>query len=181
MVLLIAALHALPIFFVAWKWSSKGLVWVTAILSAVVAFETGNPAYIIPDLVAIGISLWNCLAVINRRMTEAGTTPGAQLVTPSKPPDFARWIGGLVLIAILAFFVFDSAPQRQATTAPPPVYKPLPAQRPESNNTEVGAPNQPNVSQFKSKPTAESAQRSIQSCLRITSDEKMIRCLERTK
>ena len=55
-VLLIAALHAIPIVLIGLVVQKKWSVDITALIMCFVAIATGSPRYILVDLVAVGIA-----------------------------------------------------------------------------------------------------------------------------
>lgn len=174
MVLLIAALHALPIFFIAWYSNNRAWVWLVAIVSGAIALSTGNPTYAFADLLAIGIALWNCLEVIKRRTNKAHAREPSEPQVVKKPIDIGRWIGALILVAlfasIFASIFLESSPRHSSASAEPPPSIAIPTPT-------VASPAQENL--IPSPETHEQHRLTVEQCLRIGNEHKMTQCLER--
>lgn len=56
-VLLIAALHSLPVILAGWWLEKNALVILVAMIMVVVAFSFGNSAYVLADLIGIGVGV----------------------------------------------------------------------------------------------------------------------------
>lgn len=67
MIYLIALLHAVPVFVIGLASGSRSLSINTAIFMACLGVLTGDPAYMVVDLIAVGLALWICLASISER------------------------------------------------------------------------------------------------------------------
>lgn len=66
MILMIALLRSIPIFLIGVVWrKSKSATIITALISGFIAFGTGNPNYLIVDLLSIGIFTWLSISAIN--------------------------------------------------------------------------------------------------------------------
>ncbi len=175
-VFVIAALHGLFVIYVAHKWNSKVVTVLAAIGSAGAGVVTGNPAYMVADLVGVVIGLWIGIGII----VEVPAEPPKPVAAPTPPAtpesEWGVWIVAAALIA--GFFVYTSSkgtkPSPQATpsvTAPAPTptvrYPAVATAQP------AAAPQQVPKKAVKRQKTA------LQRCLEIPSDEKMTACLER--
>jgi hypothetical protein len=70
MIYLIALLHAVPVFVIGLASGSRSWSITTAIFMVFLGVMTGDPAYMVVDLVAVGLALWICLASIGDRPTQ---------------------------------------------------------------------------------------------------------------
>lgn len=64
-VLLIAAVHAIPPILGAVIGKSKNSVLVGALIACAIAVATGSPAFIIPDLLGVGVGAWLGLNIVS--------------------------------------------------------------------------------------------------------------------
>lgn len=64
-VILIAAGHAIPPIIGAVIGKSKNSVLVGALIACAIAVATGSPAFIIPDLLGVGIGAWLGLNIVS--------------------------------------------------------------------------------------------------------------------
>jgi len=183
MILLIALLHALPIFLVGCRSQSKALLWLVASISAAVAFLTGNPAFIAADLIAIAVSLWNCLELINTRATEL--PPTSQVVQPVYKTEeaggdwtwVAIFVGFLAFLYLLSYKTKPAAVQQQA----PSISDLTPVSGKHSS-----LPNAPTSTVKKRDESGQPPVRRIErltaeQCLRIVDEGKMVQCLQTVK
>lgn len=186
MIFLIAVLHALPVFAAAWFSSNKAALWGAALVSALVAVGTGNPAYLAVDLLAIGVALWNCLKVLKRR-TRREEPPA--IAPPPKPElggsDFL-WIGMAMLVGLFAFLFALPQSNPSSPPAPPtssvqaPTVQVVPSKtlsEPQPWAQKVDEPARQRESVTVRAPRTSTAER----CLRIYDEKKMVACLETVK
>lgn len=179
LIFLIAALHALPIFVVAWNSSNRAWVWLVAAISAVVAVVTGNPTYAAADLRAIAIALWNCLEVIKRRETNE---PPREVIAPPEPKtaeSVSGWGWAVVLFAALAFIFFQPSrgplgPSASVATPMPPTANTLPP-------IVVPRPVAQKAGDISRTPAIPRTRLTAEQCLRMADERKMVRCLEIAK
>jgi hypothetical protein len=184
MVFIIAALHALPILWVAWKTYSKGWVWLVAIISAIVAIFTGNPAYTIVDLVTIIVVLWNCLEIIKRRTSKERVPPPQKPHEPQDATGELIWLRLLLVAGALGFIFLNL--ESSSHTSPQQSKSPFPTQTPMQKSARPDSPTQapPSIqttprAQYLTSPGKERP--TIERCLKIVDDLKMAQCLERAK
>ena len=180
MVFLIAALHALPIVVVAWNWNSKLALWLVAGASALVAVFFGNPAYAYADLLAIAVALWNCLEVVKRRRASLPATKAAGLGDETSSINTVRWVALAACVAILVYLYVDSESHvsRTLTTHSSPIRTaPLPST---SNELEpVSVPPPPEAMQVEPppQPIRSRPQKTVEQCLAIVNEQRMLQCL----
>lgn len=67
MIYLIGLLHAVPVIVIGLASGSRSRSINTAIFMACLGVLTGDPAYMVVDLIAVGLALWICLASIGER------------------------------------------------------------------------------------------------------------------
>jgi len=76
MVLLIALLHAVPVFVLAALTGNKTAIFFTAVLMGIVGLFTGSPAYLFVDVIAVTFAAWVCMTNItsspNKKQSEVG-------------------------------------------------------------------------------------------------------------
>lgn len=184
MILLIALLHAVPIFAAVWFTNSKAALWIAAVASAAVAVATGNSAYLVADLLAIGVALWNCLEVLKRRVPrEVPPKPAVPVVSQSGSGGGSFWVG-LGLLGCLFAFLFALPSSKAPTPATPSPQTPANYAPPPSNSASVARPKAASVNEQprkQPKPATAATDRTVQDCLRIHYEKKMVACLETAK
>lgn len=181
LILLIAVLHALPIFVVAWVSNSKAWVWFAAAMSAIIAVALGNLTYLFADLLAIGLALWNCLEVLKQRKR---SEPAQEPVAPRElksSTDVVSWIVPLLALSAFAFILLQ--PDRNPQTLAAPVAEPTPT--PSNTSAEALAPSQAGqltAPRTQGPSTRELRDRLIvERCLKIADEREMTQCLEKVK
>ena len=106
MYLLIALLHAVPVFVVAAVTESKSATVITAVIMGAVGALTGSPAYIALDILAVVATAWVCLQ-------NNSSTSRSKNETPSKLGlFFSGMLSDLVSIVLtlsIAFGIFGGA------------------------------------------------------------------------
>jgi len=75
MYLLIALLHAVPVFFVAAVTESKSATVITAVIMVAIGALTGSPAYIALDLLVVAVTAWICLQNTTPTSNSKNTSP----------------------------------------------------------------------------------------------------------
>lgn len=104
MLYLIALLHAVPVLVIGLASNSKSRAIYTAIFMATIGVITGNPVYMAIDLLAVGLALWFCLAVIDESSPSQApktNSPGwVSLGEPEKPAKVDQ--GGMPNVERLA-------------------------------------------------------------------------------
>lgn len=66
-VLAISAAHALPPIIGAATTRSKPGLWTGSTIGVLISLAWGRPAFIIPDLIGVGLGIWIGLSIIDRR------------------------------------------------------------------------------------------------------------------
>lgn len=66
-VLAIAAAHALPPILGATAAKSKRGLWIGVAIAVLVALATGNPAFIVMDLIGIAFGVWVGLSILEKQ------------------------------------------------------------------------------------------------------------------
>lgn len=65
-VLAIGAAHALPPILGAAMRKSKRGVWIGVVIAALVALASGNPAFVIMDLIGVALGAWIGLSILEK-------------------------------------------------------------------------------------------------------------------
>lgn len=187
MVILIAILHALPIFAFAWRCSTKTGLWGVAAMSAVIAVFTGNPAYLYAHLLAIGPALGICLVIMKKKRLAHRMVPLPVANPPPHPTRAGQWIGALPLSAVVAFiFLQNSGDQSSSPVAPsrqisnPPINAAHDFVSGPIQTTPIGVSPQRPLSYEQKKPVAHVVKTAKQ-CLKIVVEIEMVKCLEEAK
>ena len=87
MVLLIALVPAVAVFFVALFTASRVWTWVAAIFFAALGALTGNPAYAALDIAGVGLATWLALKTVDfKTPPRRPPTPTPVRAVPLPPP-----------------------------------------------------------------------------------------------
>lgn len=120
-VLFIALLHAVPVFVIAVWTESKFALILATVVAGIIGVAAGNPSYMVADLIGIAIAFALGISFINDQKPSAAPQIEKPPPAPERKGDDSSWIGGIVVFAIVAAFLYNKATDK-------PVPSPLPTQ-----------------------------------------------------
>ena len=113
-VLFIVLLHAVPVFFIAAWTESKVALVLAAVVSGCIGVATGNPSYVVADLIGVAVGVALGFSLINNQMPSAA--PQKETPLPAPPPAprapekqeedwFWIFIGAMLVFCAVLFFL----------------------------------------------------------------------------
>ncbi len=182
MILLIALIPAVIVFLVAVGTESKAKTTVAALIAAALGVFTGNPAYMVLDVAAVGFAYWLAMSVVwDTTKPKTSTTVATPAPTPVVNKADSDSYSAVVVIAVLGVFAYLSFSSSSS-------HRP-PSEQTQSASTQPTAPVQkPYIApQLSPVPPPDTVQKQpkrapkapLQRCLEIRSEDKMVACLER--
>lgn len=183
MILLIALIPAAVVLFIAVGTQSKFITTVAALIAAALGALTGNPAFMVPDILAVVAAY--CAAMLMLGSAPKPKPPPIVDAAPAPKPvndeSDAGAFSTLVIIAALVggFWYMRSSNQPAPKLASPPAH----AQPPVSTTRVDIAPPPAStpLPQVTQRPTKRSTKSPLQRCLEIRSEDMMADCLEKLK
>lgn len=195
MIALIALVPALIVFLVGIGTGSKSKTATAALIAAVVGVMTGNPLYMLLDVAATAAAY--ALAMSMMSGGKSNPSPAAKRfpvvvqppAQPAPPPipvtqngSSDSWVIGLGIVGVAVFLIlkFNSPSQPLAT----PQNKPVPAvySQPRDAAQPVTSPLPPkNGQNGHKKSIPKKNDQTLESCLKLISNDAMVRCLEKLK
>ena len=178
MILLIALIPAMCIFVVSAGTNSKFWTTIAAIVAAAAGIFLGNPVYILIDFAFVAVVYWLSMSAISEQLTPKVVIPKTKPVTNSD--DYSGMIlGALGVLGYVGYQILSSGPTVLSTPAPStPIVRQqntvVPVQPP-FQSAPVNATPQPK------RPAMQVPKPTVQKCLEIQSEEKMVACLERMR
>lgn len=187
-VILIAAAHGLAVFIIALVFRTRSKVWVAAAASTVVAVLKGQLMYLPLDLAAILLVLKFCLAALPKTPAPQAEPPAAAQALPQpQGGNGAGWgtvVGVLAAVGLAVLLMpGDKKPAPAAAPAPAPVQQQLTAPpRPAPNPAPAARQKASAPAKPRPAPQARPQQApSVEQCLRIVDEQRMVACLERAR
>ncbi len=181
MILLIALIPAVIVFFVAVGTESKAKTTVAALIAAAIGVFTGNPAYMVLDIVTVIAAYWLAMTVVWDT-----TKPEPQVVVVAVPKPMpainkseSESFSTVVVIAIFGVIAYSfwasGSKQNFPNQLPPPASsQPIVAAQSPYVASQSAPEPAPAVAKKQSKRPAKSP---LQRCLEIKSEDKMADCL----
>jgi hypothetical protein len=174
MVFYIVLLQAIPVFIIALWTKSKVALIIAAIIAGIIGVVTGNPAYMLADLIGVVIAFGLGISFIN---SQKPFVP-PKLENPASKDGDSPW--GLVVIGLLVAAYFYITPARNP---PPPPTSPVVqlGQSAQPVNIE-SKPLQPTLIKHIIKPSKASsvhkneANSDLRHCLSLKTDAEIMRC-----
>lgn len=205
-VLLIALVPALAVVLIAG--TTRSMVWTSlaALVAAGVGVLTGNPAYLVLDVLAVGVLYWLSMRTLHRAKAAAKPEPDlkqqrspAATHPPKRAAGGEKWSAALGVAGVLGYAAYVAISAGLPSRSPPPI----PASMARSADSlhpssplATGVPaavgdrappvplspvrtaaRTPSASEKKKRDTGKRL--SIQECLQIKSEQRMQACMAR--
>jgi len=177
-ILLIALIPAICIFVVSAGTNSKFWTTIAAIVAAAVGIFLGNPFYILIDLASVAVVYWLSMSAILEQSTPKVVIPKAKPAT-NKDDYSGLILGALGVLGYVGYQILSSGPTVSSTPAPSP-----PNLRQQNAVVPIQPPFQSapvNATPQPKRPAIQVPKPTVQKCLEIQSEEKMVACLERLR
>jgi len=183
-ILLIALIPAVVVFFIAVGTESKVKTAIAALIAAAMGILTGNPAYMVLDVVAVGLAYWLAMTMVWDVSKPVRPPKVAAVPAPSpvvNKPDSGS-LSTVLVMAVLGYFAYlylsTGSSHKPLIQQPPPAMSqpPVAVQRPVIAPQSASPPALPEPVKKRAKRPVKSA---LQRCLEIKSEDKMTTCLER--
>lgn len=180
MILLIALVPALGVFVAAAITESKFKTTVAALIAAAVGVFTGDPAYMVLDLLFVIIVYWISMSTLGG---DSGAKPSSLAQKPEpavgkRDSDVGSTIGVLGALGVLVYLIFGSGSSNKPAVQP---VMPAAIQSPAATSARPYIPAKsaamPTPELIKTQPKRP-PKSPLQSCLEIKSEDKMTKCLE---
>ena len=175
-VLFIVLLHAVPVFVIAaWTESKLALV-IAAIVAGIIGVATGNPSYMFADLIGVAIAFALGIAFINEQKPSPAPQIERPAPAPKKKEENSSWFSGIVVVVIVAVFLYNKATdkpapptqvQQQAPTLPKQVQPARAVQPVETRKHNAANGNRSNSD--------------LRHCLNLQTDTAIMRCANQGK
>ena len=196
-ILLIAVMPALAVLLIAGLTGSRFWTWVAAVAAAAVGVLSGQPQFMVVDLVAVALALWMSLAGLRGKSKPSVEKPAPAKEQSSADHGVAALVG-LISVAALAFLFLTPFTQTPVTTK----VQPAPAanavkQMPTVPSPKTQLPVDPQIQKQRQKVESKVTQNPrvansvpaqrvnsltpLEQCLTIPSEAGMGRCLEGLK
>lgn len=193
MVFLIAIIPALIVFMVGIGSASKSKTRAWAIIAVLLGVFTGNPAFMVLDLVAVAIAYGIASLAWHKPDASALSPPNTPAPIPDVEPtvrspvpkasDLKNSVFLVVGFAALCYFLIFSG-SGQPQNAAPPALPPVPSVQYKLNKP-VDVPQTKPAEQKMPHTQQEAPVRkraaTMEDCLKIIDDKAMARCMERAK
>ena len=134
-VLFIVLLHAVPVFFIAAWTESKVTLVLAAVVSGCIGVATGNPSYVVADLIGVAVGVALGFSLINNQMPSAAPQKETPLPAPPPAPRAPRaprapekqeedwfwiFIGAMLVFCAVLFFFLKGIEKPVTPPVPPP-------------------------------------------------------------
>lgn len=174
-VLLIAVGHGLLVWFVSAITQSRLWTVIAAITAVAIGVFTGQPTYLLVDVAAVLIALSVCWP--KKKITNKLAAPPPPKATENSQGSGDGWLSILGVLGACAFLAtkFYNAPSR-------PIAAPAPQSTVNTQATILSPASAPARSERPEPKTSRPKKTeppTVESCLKLRSDDAMVRCLEK--
>ncbi len=120
MVFFIALLHAVFVCVIAVWTKSKVALTIAAVIAGIIGVATGNPAYMLADLIGVAIGFALGISFINDQRPVVALPVEKPPPAPEKKKEGSSWAIGIVGLVIVGTYLYNKDTDQPAPSPPPP-------------------------------------------------------------